>query len=166
HPGGRARRRDDPTAGALDERLARAVQVEGAATVRDRVRSDPAHARLDAARGARRRLDAGPVRASRPCRGRAHPRAGVRGVSGADARALAELRRSDGPARAELAAFVEEYRAENEQRFNSQLYSRSTDSPLRIGALPPRYEESAATVDGRIVLLRCFDANLARDPRI
>src|SRR5438094_811466 len=87
-------------------------------------------------------------------------------VAATAARALAELRRSDGPARAELAAFVEEYRAENEQRFNSQLYSRSTDSPLRIGALPPRYEESAATVDGRIVLLRCFDANLARDPRI
>ena len=87
-------------------------------------------------------------------------------VAATAARALAELRRSDGPARAELAAFVEEYRAENEQRFNSQLYSRSTDSPLRVGALPPRYEESAATVDGRIVLLRCFDANLARDPRI
>ena len=87
-------------------------------------------------------------------------------VAATAARALAELRRSDGPARAELAAFVEEYRAENEQRFNSQLYSRSTDSPLRVGAVPPRYEESAATVDGRIVLLRCFDANLARDPRI
>ena len=81
-------------------------------------------------------------------------------------RALAALRGRDGVARDELAAFVESYRKQNDELFNSHLYSRSAESPLRIGAVPPAYADDAGTVDGRIVLLRCFDDNLARDPRI
>ena len=81
-------------------------------------------------------------------------------------RALAALRGRDGVARDELAAFVESYRKQNDELFNSHLYSRSAESPLRIGAVAPAYADDAGTVDGRIVLLRCFDDNLARDPRI
>jgi pyruvate/2-oxoglutarate/acetoin dehydrogenase E1 component/TPP-dependent pyruvate/acetoin dehydrogenase alpha subunit len=66
----------------------------------------------------------------------------------------------------ELAAFVASYLRRNDELFNSHLYSASPDSPLRIGAIAPVYLDDAATVDGRIVLLRCFDENLARDPRI
>jgi pyruvate/2-oxoglutarate/acetoin dehydrogenase E1 component len=54
----------------------------------------------------------------------------------------------------------------NDELFNSHLYSRSPESPLRIGSVAPTYPEDADVVDGRMVLLRCFDENLARDPRI
>src|SRR3989454_5355183 len=81
-------------------------------------------------------------------------------------RALVALRGHDGPARAELAAFFESYARQNDERFNSYLYSRSAESPLRIGAVAPTYTEGADAVDGRLVLVRCFDENLARDPRI
>jgi pyruvate/2-oxoglutarate/acetoin dehydrogenase E1 component/TPP-dependent pyruvate/acetoin dehydrogenase alpha subunit len=78
-------------------------------------------------------------------------------------RALVALR---GRTSRELATFVESYRKQNDDRFNSHLYSRSEESPLRIGAVAPAYSENAESVDGRMVLLRCFDANLSRDPRI
>ena len=81
-------------------------------------------------------------------------------------RALVALRGHDGPARAELAAFFESYARQNDERFNSYLYSRSAESPLRIGAVAPTYVEGAEAVDGRLVLVRCFDENLGRDPRI
>ena len=87
-------------------------------------------------------------------------------VAAAARRALVALRGHEGPARAELAAFVESYAKQNDERFNSHLYSRSAESPLRIGAVAPTYVEGAESVDGRLVLVRCFDQNLARDPRI
>jgi pyruvate/2-oxoglutarate/acetoin dehydrogenase E1 component len=87
-------------------------------------------------------------------------------VAAAARRALVALRGHDGPARAELASFVESYMKQNDERFNSHLYSRSAESPLRIGAVAPTYVEGAEAIDGRLVLVRCFDENLARDPRI
>ena len=87
-------------------------------------------------------------------------------VAAVSRRALVALRGHEGPACAELAAFVESYMKQNDDRFNSYLYSRSAESPLRIGAVAPTYVEGAEAVDGRLVLVRCFDENLARDPRI
>ena len=78
-------------------------------------------------------------------------------------RALVALR---GRGSRELATFVESYRKQNDELFNSHLYSRSEESPLRIGAAAAAYAQDAESVDGRLVLLRCFDANLSRDPRI
>src|SRR5712691_4710538 len=87
-------------------------------------------------------------------------------IAAAARRALVALRGHDGPAHAELAAFFESYARQNDERFNSYLYSRSAESPLRIGAVAPTYVEGAEAVDGRLVLVRCFDENLGRDPRI
>jgi hypothetical protein len=81
-------------------------------------------------------------------------------------RALFQLRGLESPARTELAKFVDEYRRQNLGRYNSHLYSSSADSPLNVEAVPPSYSDKSATVDGRQVLLRNFDANFARDPRI
>ncbi len=81
-------------------------------------------------------------------------------------RALAVLRGREGPARAELARFVRTYREENETRYNSHLLSESDRSPLRMRPVPPDYPAKPEPIDGRLVLLRCFDANLTRDPRI
>src|SRR2546430_8643018 len=81
-------------------------------------------------------------------------------------RALHPPRGLQAPARTELAKFVTGYRRENDSRYNSFLYSRSADSPLKVPAVAPVYSDKSPTVDGRMVLLRNFDANFARDPRI
>lgn len=81
-------------------------------------------------------------------------------------RALATLRGREGPARAELARFLRTHREENEARYNSHLLSESDRSPLQVRPMTPEYPAKPETIDGRMVLLRCFDANLTRDARI
>jgi pyruvate/2-oxoglutarate/acetoin dehydrogenase E1 component/TPP-dependent pyruvate/acetoin dehydrogenase alpha subunit len=81
-------------------------------------------------------------------------------------RALNELRGTDSPQRSALARFVKEYERENLERYNSHLYSRSEHSPLKVPVVPAEYSDKSPTVDGRQVLLRNFDANFARDPRL
>ena len=81
-------------------------------------------------------------------------------------RALVALRGDEGAAHGELAAFVERSRRDNTRRYTSHLQSEGETSPLRVTPVAPRYADDAETLDGRLVLLRCFDANLARDPRI
>jgi 2-oxoisovalerate dehydrogenase E1 component len=87
-------------------------------------------------------------------------------VMSSAAAALRSLRGSDSPARSELARFVKEYRKENLERYNSHVYSSSDDSPLNVPAVPAAFSSQSPMVDGRQVLLRNFDANFARDPRL
>ena len=87
-------------------------------------------------------------------------------VMSSTARALHQLRGIESPARDQLAKFVEEYRRLNDERYNSFLYSQSSESPLKVDAVPAAYSDKSPTVDGRMVLLRNFDANFERDPRI
>src|SRR5437899_571370 len=87
-------------------------------------------------------------------------------VMGAASRALATLRGLESPARDELARFVGAYGRENRERYNSHVYSASSESPLNVPVVPAEYSDSSPTVDGRMVLLRNFDANFARDSRI
>jgi 2-oxoisovalerate dehydrogenase E1 component len=87
-------------------------------------------------------------------------------VMSTSTRALHRLRGIDSPARTELAKFVKEYRRENHERYNSHLYSRSDESPLNVPAVPAVFSDKSSTVDGRQVLLRNFDANFGRDPRL
>ena len=81
-------------------------------------------------------------------------------------RALQQLRGLESPARDDLARFAGEYWRQNEQRYNSFLYSQSAESPLHVPTVPPAYSEKSPAVDGRQVLVRNFDANFGRDPRI
>ena len=81
-------------------------------------------------------------------------------------RALNELRGTDSPQRSALARFLKEYERENLERYNSHLYSRSELSPLKVPVVPAEYSDKSPAVDGRQVLLRNFDANFARDPRL
>ena len=87
-------------------------------------------------------------------------------VMAAARRALAAVRGGDSAARGELAHFVDTYGRENSERYNSHLYSTSLESPLKVSVVPAEFSSSSPTVDGRVVLLRNFDSNLARDPRI
>jgi pyruvate/2-oxoglutarate/acetoin dehydrogenase E1 component/TPP-dependent pyruvate/acetoin dehydrogenase alpha subunit len=87
-------------------------------------------------------------------------------VMGAASRALATLRGLESPARDELVRFIKAYGRENRERYNSHVYSASTESPLNVPVVPAEYSDSSPMVDGRMVLLRNFDANFARDSRI
>ena len=87
-------------------------------------------------------------------------------VMGAASRALAALRGLESPARDELAGFVRDYGRTNSERYNSFVYSVSHESPLNVPVVPAEYSDRSQSVDGRMVLVRNFDANFARDPRI
>ncbi|HUG55868.1 MAG TPA: thiamine pyrophosphate-dependent enzyme [Candidatus Limnocylindrales bacterium] len=82
------------------------------------------------------------------------------------ARALLALRGTETPAKRELVSFLDAYARENEERFNSHLYSESPESPLRVPEVAAEYSDRSELVDGRIVLVRYFDQLLARDPRV
>jgi pyruvate/2-oxoglutarate/acetoin dehydrogenase E1 component/TPP-dependent pyruvate/acetoin dehydrogenase alpha subunit len=79
-------------------------------------------------------------------------------------RTIVALRGHHGPAYTALTEFANAYRRANAKRFSGQLLS-ATSSP-RVGLVEPEYSAEAPLVDGRHVLLRFFDAILARDPRI
>jgi pyruvate/2-oxoglutarate/acetoin dehydrogenase E1 component/TPP-dependent pyruvate/acetoin dehydrogenase alpha subunit len=79
---------------------------------------------------------------------------------------LVTTRDRRGPARDALVAFTERYRAENVRRFAGDLLSTSDRSPLKVTPVVPRYASQSESVDGRVVLQKCFDAHLARDPRV
>jgi len=81
-------------------------------------------------------------------------------------RALHQLRGIDSPVRSELMDFVAGYRQDNTQRYNSNLYSDSDESPLKVPVVPAVYSNESPMVDARQVLVRNFDANFARDPRL
>src|SRR5262249_34241368 len=80
--------------------------------------------------------------------------------------ALVLLRDRDVPSRMELRARLGPYREESPERFRSHVYGTSARPPLRIPPVPAEYAADAETVDGRVVLLRCFDQLLARDKRV
>jgi pyruvate/2-oxoglutarate/acetoin dehydrogenase E1 component/TPP-dependent pyruvate/acetoin dehydrogenase alpha subunit len=80
----------------------------------------------------------------------------------------ANLALRDRPAsdREGLLRFTEDHAARAAERYATHLYSDGPASPLKVPVVPPQYAETAGMVDGRQVLLKCFDANLERDPRI
>ena len=53
-----------------------------------------------------------------------------------------------------------------EDRYNTELYSDSEESALRVPVEPAKYAEDAQEIDGYMVLNACFDAALKRDPRV
>ncbi len=72
---------------------------------------------------------------------------------------------SETPERADLKAFYKQFLSDNFDRYSSNLHSESNDNALAFTEIKPEYNE-APSVDGREVLLACFDAAFARDPRV
>jgi pyruvate/2-oxoglutarate/acetoin dehydrogenase E1 component/TPP-dependent pyruvate/acetoin dehydrogenase alpha subunit len=87
-------------------------------------------------------------------------------VQSAVRRAAYALRGREAAASGALRAFAKDYAERNAERYTSFLYSRSADSPLKVTPIAAEYSDRSETVDGRIVLLRNFDLNFARDPRL
>jgi pyruvate/2-oxoglutarate/acetoin dehydrogenase E1 component/TPP-dependent pyruvate/acetoin dehydrogenase alpha subunit len=69
-------------------------------------------------------------------------------------------------ARRDLVKWLETVQGENAERYNSFLYSQSEESALLVEEIAPEYTEDSPLVDAREVLQACFDAALAREPRL
>lgn len=54
----------------------------------------------------------------------------------------------------------------NDERYGSHLYSQSPESALKVPEVKPIFSENSPVLNGFEVLNRCFDAALARDPRV
>ncbi|MFM9944779.1 MAG: thiamine pyrophosphate-dependent enzyme [Bacteroidia bacterium] len=61
---------------------------------------------------------------------------------------------------------LETFTAQNKERYNSTVYSRSDQSALKIDEIKPVYSNNSKNLDGREIVQACFDAAFARDNRI
>ncbi len=87
-------------------------------------------------------------------------------VASALTRAVFALRGQSFPACLALRAWREAYIKTNLDRYNSHLHSESAESPLLVPEVKPVFSETSESVDGRVVLLRCFEKLFERDPRV
>lgn len=81
-------------------------------------------------------------------------------------KALRHLRQSDAPVRAAMIQWLQKVSERNYDRFNSHLYSQSEMAAVKVKEIKAEIHEEDKPVDGREVLQACFDAALARDPRV
>jgi pyruvate/2-oxoglutarate/acetoin dehydrogenase E1 component/TPP-dependent pyruvate/acetoin dehydrogenase alpha subunit len=81
-------------------------------------------------------------------------------------RALWHLRTDNSSAKQQLQEWLEKIMQQNKERFNSHLYSESSESALLVQGVEAEIHEEDPQVDGREVLRACFDAMFDRDPRV
>ncbi len=81
-------------------------------------------------------------------------------------KALRLFRGQSNEVRARIIGWLEATSVQNKQRFSSHLYSESEWSALKVKEVKPVYSDRSILVDGREILRCCFDAALARDPRV
>jgi len=81
-------------------------------------------------------------------------------------KAMRMIRAENLPVRDSLRTWIKREENENHDRFSSHLYSQSDQSALLVDPVGPEYSDNSKVVDGREVLQACFDAALARDPRV
>ena len=69
-------------------------------------------------------------------------------------------------ARTQLLNWYSREKANNEERYNSKLFTDGNESPSLVNIIPASYQDNSKMVDGRELLNACFDANFARDQRL
>ncbi|PWN06173.1 alpha-ketoacid dehydrogenase subunit alpha/beta [Rhodohalobacter mucosus] len=79
-------------------------------------------------------------------------------------RALFALRGKESQAMSDLKNWLESLNEENNEFFNSNLYSETPKSPVHVEEVPPQYDEEAKKVDGRMVLRDNFDTLFEKNP--
>jgi TPP-dependent pyruvate/acetoin dehydrogenase alpha subunit len=79
---------------------------------------------------------------------------------------LIVLRDEDNPTKSWLISWKEQQNELAEERFHSHLYSQSAESALQVPEVKPTYSDNAPNVNGFEIMNACFDAILARDPRV
>ena len=80
--------------------------------------------------------------------------------------ALRVMRGEHHEAKKALLQWHERAKADNEERYSSHLYSQSPEAALKVEEIKPEYKGAEHFVDGREVLRACFDAALARNPKV
>ncbi len=70
------------------------------------------------------------------------------------------------PARKNLIDWFENKDRRNQAHYSSHMYSQSRFSTLKVPIVKAQYSDESPMVDGREVLQACFDAAIARDPRV
>lgn len=65
----------------------------------------------------------------------------------------------------ELLSFYKQYNDKYVDVYQAKLYSDTEQSPVKVTEIKPQYSDKSETVDGRVVLLRCFDTHFARNPK-
>ncbi len=65
-----------------------------------------------------------------------------------------------------LFLFKKEYEGRTAARYGSHLYNETASSALRVPEVKAAYSEASPTLNGFEIVNACFDAALARDPRL
>jgi pyruvate/2-oxoglutarate/acetoin dehydrogenase E1 component len=80
--------------------------------------------------------------------------------------AIRMLRNEHSEAKQHLQFWYQQQHDSNFERYNSKLFTGSSESPLHVKAILPEYNADSKMVDGREILNACFDSNFSRDARI
>jgi len=72
----------------------------------------------------------------------------------------------ENPVRVDLKLFLERTKVENQDRYNSHLYSETELSALKVEEIKPIYSENSPVVDGREVLQSCFIEAFKNNPLV
>jgi len=89
-----------------------------------------------------------------------------RNIYGSARKALHLVRNEPSDARSELIAWLKKIKKENEDRYDSHVYSETELSPMHVDEVKPEYDDNAEMVDGRIVLRDNFEAILNKHPEV
>jgi 2-oxoisovalerate dehydrogenase E1 component len=81
-------------------------------------------------------------------------------------KALRIIRDERNPVQNKLRAWIEKSAEANAERYNSHLYSQSSESALKVGTILPTYSDDSVIVDGREILQSNFETLLRNDPRV
>jgi pyruvate/2-oxoglutarate/acetoin dehydrogenase E1 component/TPP-dependent pyruvate/acetoin dehydrogenase alpha subunit len=81
-------------------------------------------------------------------------------------RTLLALRDVSAPGKARLAAFIDRYQTDVQDRYSKWTWSESARSPLRVPEVKARYVAKPESVPGNEIIQACFDALMGRDPRV
>ena len=68
--------------------------------------------------------------------------------------------------RERLISYKNQFLKINEERFNSHLHSQSKENALLVNEIAPIYSNESNLVDGREIMVACFDYLLSTDPRV
>ncbi|MEY4632092.1 MAG: hypothetical protein RIQ81_2212 [Pseudomonadota bacterium] len=89
-----------------------------------------------------------------------------RNIQSSMKRLLFALRDEASAEKEELRTVLADYSAENQRRYSSHLFCETARSPLAVPEVKPQYDASPEKVDGRQVIQKFFEIQLARDPRV
>ncbi|HWZ15850.1 MAG TPA: thiamine pyrophosphate-dependent enzyme [Mucilaginibacter sp.] len=91
---------------------------------------------------------------------------GRKDVFAAVRKALRLTVKDNSSARQVLINWLNDEQVKNTARFNSNLFTETPQSPLKVQQVPVQYDDDAKMLDGRELLNACFDANFERDKTI